>query len=512
MDENPYIDDDILGDPLPNGRFDWVRTFIYRARPLGYVLLLVAACWAYILAANMFINAPFGIFLSWVGITAAAGFVFKVRGFHIAALSGLTVFMYFPMQLVFINSRVIFLIVLGICLLLGTRQYKKNTPWPRLGYACVILWIAGVFFSEALGPKFVGADVRHSTAVKGIRKLDGVAQIAGKNERVDLRKQRTRSLLLSRNGLRLYSSYDHPDTAGLAATDLDGSGRILFRRLGKGGVTLFDTDPDSGDILAGDNTQGVLYRIAYQDLHIKKKYTLAGEALPSAVVDNLGNQMIVPDTRANAVRVFNMNKTDKPWFTLPSGSFKDRLFPVLEKQKLPGLWSVSRMVYDPLLRRVFITYSVSRNLLLMGLDDHRLMHIGRDQYPGVADAALDTAHLQLYLANIFGFVEYYDTAQLRPVRRVMIGGSVRALDYDALRDMIVAADHSRGDVVFIDRASGAVVKKQFVCLRITDLEVSPVTGNVYLSCETGLYEVDPKALGVPDDFGAKKRNAPCCGD
>ena len=100
------------------------------------------------------------------------------------------------------------------------------------------------------------------------------------------------------------------------------------------------------------------------------------------------------------------------------------------------------------------------------------------------------------LANPYGYVDFYDGERLRMMRRVWLRSSMRGVGYDPGRDMAVAGGYSDGRVYFMERATGRVAARPYICVRIRNLAVSRRTGKVYLTCEDGVFEVDPKKFGI----------------
>ena len=341
--------------------------------------------------------------------------------------------------------------------------------------------------------------------MKGIRRISGAAVIPGTDKEINLAGLPAFTMLLSTNGKRLYASYHSGGAKGVAAFALSNGDEHLFRPTGREGARLFHIHPGTGAIFAGGIDRGILYELAYDDLRISNEYHLLPKPFPSAVVDVPGNQVFVPDMRGHSLKIFNLGKTAKLWAQIPSGGFGFKLFPDNRANLLPGTGTLSQLVQDPVRRRIFMTYAYNRNLVVVDMDTNRVIKIDRQPYAWTGAAALAPGPGLLFLAKPLGFIEYYDTNTLRLTKRLMRRGGYRALDYDPVQNRLVAAHYYSGVVHFINVNTGRDTARRSVCRRITHLNVSPVTGKVYINCEKGLYELDPQASGVPSVM-AKNQN------
>jgi DNA-binding beta-propeller fold protein YncE len=470
------------------------------ARALKYALIVaapVAALLVYQWLADVFLAAPGEIFLIWAAAVLVVSFVFRARGFHAMILLGAAVLLYYPAHLIFVNSRVIpvlYLAAAGVAVWLLSR---RGRAWPAAGYALVFLTALFLLLGETMGPVFSSDRMDNPRGNRGIRKIDGPALDLETGKTVNLDGVNALNIIASPNGKRLYASYERGDgAAGVAAFPLQKDEQAMFRPLGGMGARLIQIHEKTGDVYASSLSHGALYRLQYADLSIVEEHPFTMEPFAAAAVDESGAQVFVADPGDHALKVFSLSGKEDEWASIPSGGFKFKLKPIHGENLLPGTRSLSDMIVDPARRRLFLTYALSRDLVAVDMDEYRVVKIDRSLYPCAASAAMAPSSGLLFLAKPLGFIEAYDTGALRQRFRLPRHGGYRALAYDSLNARLVAANYYSGTVHFLDPTTGGQFDRRHVCPRITKMSVSPASGNVYVTCEGGIFELDPEAAGV----------------
>lgn len=486
--------------------------FRLRARSILCILGVLFVIMLFRWLTDALLDAPSGMLMAWACAAALASFIFKRKGFNAVVLIFLATVMWYPVVHILITSKTVFVIFCILTALIFYLLRNRERAWALTGYLCFFLWLLALLANEALVPGFAHTISGQAGKVEGLRRLDGMASVIGSDEQIDLTNLRPTSLLLSSNDLRLYASYADKDISGIAAISLTNKPDIVFRKLGGEGAFLYQNDKYTGSIFAGDMAKGDITELSYDKLEPVRSYGLTTRPINTAVIDVRGDMIIAPDFKNDEIKLFTAGENFKKWASFKSGGFFFRLFPKTKKQLLPGAWSLRKMIADNNTRRLFIVYGVSRNIVVMGLDERNIIKVDRTAYPFTSDAAIDTAHNTLFLAKPLGIIEYYNTSKLAVERRLHVVGGIMSIGYDPLRDMIVAANYYTGILYFIDRSSGRTVSRIAVGKGIRKLAVSPLSGKVYLVYEFGILEFDPSKFDVPDSYG-KSDSTPgkCCG-
>jgi DNA-binding beta-propeller fold protein YncE len=494
----------LLAPPDPDEPPGRLQSFARAVKYALYVAVPVAVLILYQWMADLLLAAPGEVLLIWIVAALVVSFVFRAPGFHAMALLASAVVLFYPAHLIFVNSHAIPVLYLVVTVLSVWFQVHKGRSWPRIAYTQILIILLFIVLGEVMGPVFSSGHHGDSVRNKGVRKIDGPALDQETHKTIDLTGMNAMKIMVSTNGKRLYASYERDQSvAGVAAFALSDSEQSLFRPLGGMGARLMQIHQKTGDLYASSLSNGTLYRLKYKDLSIAEEHRLSPVPFPAAVIDTPGNQVFVADDVDHAIKVFSLNNTKKTWAKIPSGDFRFKIKPRQGENLLPGTRSLSAMTLDPVRRRIFITYAMSRNFVVLDMDEYRVMKIDRGPYPWAASVAIDPGRGTLFLAKPLGFIEFYKTDTLSMRLRLARHGGFRALAYDARADRLVAANYYSGFVHFMDPSTGRLIARRHVCLRITDIAVSPVNSNVYVTCEGGIYELDPKAAGVPDTAPAQ---------
>lgn len=482
-------DEDIRTNEESGFDFDITESRLSRlwrtGRPYLYAAAAAAALFALQWLADAFRYAPVGMALIAAVSVVVVWFVFKPPWHHAVILSVIAALLFYPAQLVLFCGRFFVVPFTAVVIVVLLRGLKKNHKWYELGYRLAIVFVIGVLLMDIIGPLFMSRE-QHGASAGAVRMLDN-----GKT----MNTHSIDTMLLAGNDRKLFLSCRQGKKYGVAAISTQSNGKAIFVPFKGSGVKLISQDTATGNIYAADRNLGILYELDYDTLKIVKRYDLTQTRFSGAVVDSKGYQFVVA-TYKDGVKIFRTSDSGRPWYSFAMGDFGFRLFPNVKEQKLPELRGVSRMIMDTARRRVYLVSGFNRNLVVIGLDDRKILKIERGVSAGVTAAAIDEKHGTLMLAGLYGSVDLYDGERTRPLRKIRLRRSMRGLDYDPTRDMAVAGGYTDGRLYFIERATGRIAARPFVKLRIRNVAVSPRTGKVYITCEDGVFEMDPKKFGI----------------
>jgi len=91
-----------------------------------------------------------------------------------------------------------------------------------------------------------------------------------------------------------------------------------------------------------------------------------------------------------------------------------------------------------------------------------------------------------------GDVLVYDADTLEKIARIPVATGLRAMIYDPIRDYLYVGSYIDGTVHVVDCADYSKLGEIKLWPQIRDMDLGPVSNDLYVDCVTGLFRIEPE--------------------